>query len=625
MSTRERMTAAQAVVRYLTRQTVERDGQRWPFFEGIFGIFGHGNVAGMGEALETAQDDFRYMQARNEQAMVHAAVAFAKQHRRLRAFACTTSVGPGATNLVTGAAAATVNRIPVLLLPGDIFSTRRAWPVLQQLERPESHDVSVNDTLRPVSRFWDRINRPEQLVTALPAAIHTLLSPSDTGAVTLSLPEDVQVEAWDFPSELFEARVHVVDRQPPAPAAVARAAALLGAAERPLIVAGGGVLYSDASDALAAFASRYGIPVTETQAGKGALAWDHPQQAGPIGVNGGLAANRLARDADVVITIGTRLSDFTSASWTAWQHPDVRFISLNVAELDAYKAGAEALLGDARTSLDALGDHLAAAGWDGVSAGQRARADRLRDEWNAEVSRVRALSSDVHTSQPEAIRIVNDAARAGDVIVCAAGGLPGDLLRLWRTSEPGGYHAEYGYSTMGYEIAGGMGVKLAWPDAEVFVMLGDGSYLMLSAEIATAVQEHQKITIVVLDNHGFQCIANLSGACGGVNTFNEFNSRDESSGRLTGEPLPIDIAANAGSLGARVWTAHDPAQLSAALVEARASAEVSVIVAEVDPSVQVPGYESWWDVPVAEVSASENVRTVRAEYEVRRDKMRTHL
>ncbi len=615
MSRTRRLTAAQAIVEFITAQSVERDGDEHRFFEGVLGIFGHGNVAGLGEALEAAQDRIRYIQARNEQGMVHTAVAFAKRSRRLRAFACTTSIGPGATNLVTGAATATVNRLPVLLLPGDIFASRRVTPVLQQLERPESQDVSVNDCLRPVSRYWDRMNRPEQLISALPAAMRVLTSPTETGAVTLALPQDVQAEAFDFPTTLFEPRVHRIPRARPDRAALQRAADLISRSQRPLIVAGGGVIYSDASDALAAFATRFGIPVVETQAGKGSLAWNHPLQLGAIGVTGGSAGNAAARDADLVIALGTRLADFTTASWTAWQNPDVRFVALNVVELDAAKAAATALVADARVGLEELEVALDGRGWAGVDPERRATNERLRTAWNTEVDRVLDLHSPVHLSQPEVIRLVNQAAGPGDVLVQAAGGLPGDLHKLWRTERPGDYHVEYGYSTMGYEIAGGLGVKMASPEAEVYVMVGDGSYLMLSAELTTSVQEGRRLTVVLLDNHGFQCIKNLSGACGGHNEFNSFRFRDPATGELSGPILPIDFAANAASLGANILRADSAAELAAALRDARGADRTTVIVVEVDPSVAVPDYGSWWDVPVAEVSTSESVREARRAYD----------
>jgi len=610
----QRATAAQAVVRFLAAQAVERDSIELPFFAGMFGIFGHGNVAGLGEALEAAGDGFRYFQARNEQAMVHAAAAYAKKRRRLGAFACTTSIGPGATNLVTGAAAATVNRLPVLLLPGDLFASRRVAPVLQQLERSDTQDVSVNDTLRPVSRYWDRINRPEQLIAALPAAMRVLTSPAETGAVTLALPQDVQAEAFDYPLSLFEPHVSHVPRARPDRSALDRAADALAGSARPLVVVGGGVLYSDATERLDAFVRRFGLPVVETQAGKGALPWDHPCQMGPLGVTGGSAANRLASDADVVLAIGTRLSDFTTASWTAWQEPDVRFVALNVAELDAAKAGAIALVGDARVGLEELEQALGERAWAGVDGERREFAERLRNEWNAEVDRVLHLGAPAHVSQPEAIRLVAEAAGPEDTVVCAAGSLPGDLHKLWRTQRPGTYHLEYGYSTMGYEIAGGLGVKLAAPDHEVFVLVGDGSYLMLSGEIATAVQEGLKLIVVVLENHAFQSIHNLSHASGGRNEFNSFRRRDPATGRYTGAALPLDFAANARSLGARAVAVGRPEELAAALAEATRTDATTVIVTEVDPSVAVPGYESWWDVPIAEVSTSEAVQDARAAY-----------
>ncbi len=621
-----RMTVAQAIVTWLGCQEVERDGRRQRFFEGVFGIFGHGNVAGMGEALEAAQGRVRYYQTRNEQAMVHTAAAFAKQSRRMRTFACTTSIGPGATNMVTGAASATVNRVPVLLLPGDRFATRRVKPVLQQVERPEAGDLSANDCLRPVSRYFDRIERPEQLIDALPAAMRVLTSPAETGAVTLALPQDVQPEAWDWPDDLLAPRVWVVPRDRPDAASLARAAEIIAASERPMIVSGGGVLYSDACEALSAFASRFGIPVTETQAGKGALAWDHPQQMGALGSAGGSAGNAVARDADVVIAIGTRLSDFPTMSWSSWQDPDVTFVAINVCELDAAKAGALPLHGDARVTLEELGAALEARSWAGVGAERRATVDRLREAWNAEVDRVRHLAAPQHTTQPEAIRLVNEAAGADGIVVCAAGGLPGDLHKLWRASGPGSYHMEYGYSTMGYEIAGGMGVAMAEPDRHVYVMVGDGSYLMLSAEIATAYQEGVPMTIVLLDNHGFRCIRNLSGACGGASPFNDFRVRDAASGSFTGELLPIDYAANAASLGARVLVAHDPDELARALAGAREERDRPlVIVVETEPEPSVPGYDSWWDVPVAEVSTSERVRQARRAYEANLERERVFV
>lgn len=622
MTRTRRMTVAQATVEFLIAQQVERDGRSWPFFAGMFGIFGHGNVAGIGEALEAARGRFRYLQARNEQGMVHAATAFAKQSNRLRAYACTSSIGPGATNMVTGAATATVNRLPVLLLPGDLFATRSVTPVLQQLERPESQDVSVNDAFKPVSRYWDRINRPEQLVTALPAAMRVLTSPSETGAVTIALPQDVQAEAYAFPEALFEPRVHLIPRARPDRLLLERAAEWIAASRRPLLIAGGGVLFSEASEVLAAFVERTGIPVAETQAGKGALAWDHVACVGPVGTNGGLAANALAREADLVIAVGTRLSDFTTASVTAFQDPGVRIVALNVAELDAAKFGALALVADARAGLEELAEALAARDYR-VNDAYRARVGELRAAWNEEVGRVRAIDARPRLSQAQVIGVVNEAMGPDAVVVCAAGSLPGDLLKLWRTARPGGYHLEYGYSCMGYEIAGGFGARLADPDREVVVIVGDGSYLMLSNEILSSIQESIRITVVVLDNHGYGCIHGLSEQCGGRNHFNEFRFRDPDTGQLDGSTLPVDFVANAASLGARSVKAGTVDELRTALASARSSDRTSVIVVEIDATAAVPTYDGWWNVPVAEESESRTVRAARAIYDRERTRART--
>ena len=621
-----RLTVAQAIVAWLPNQYVERDGRRERFFGGVFGIFGHGIVAGIGEALETAQREVRYYQARNEQAMVHTAAAFAKQSRRLRTFACTTSIGPGATNLATGAANATVNRLPVLLLPGDRFATRRVKPVLQQLERPEAGDISANDVLRPVSRYFDRVERPEMLTDALGQAMRVLTSPADTGAVTLALPQDVQAEAWDWPDGLFEQRTWVVPRQRPDESSLAAAAELIAGAARPMLVVGGGVVYSEAEATLDRFVRRFGIPFTETQAGKGALAWDHPLNMGAIGSTGGSAGNAVAHDADVVIAVGTRLSDFPTMSWSAWQHPGVRFVAVNVAELDAVKAAALPLVGDARATLDELTAGLEARAYAGASAGRREELERLRSSWQDEVSRVLHLPAETHVSQPEAIRLVNEGLGEDGIVVCAAGGLPGDMHKLWRPATPGSYHMEYGNSTMGYEIAGGLGVAMAEPERRVHVMVGDGSYLMLANELVTARQEGIGLTVILLDNHGYRCIRNLSGACGADNPFNDFRARDAASGTFTGEVLPIDFAANAASLGATVFRAESPGELETALRRAReVNDRPAVIVVETNPEPGVPSYDSWWDVPVAEVSESAAVRAARKQYELDVRKERTFV
>ncbi|MEA2025732.1 MAG: thiamine pyrophosphate-dependent enzyme, partial [Chloroflexota bacterium] len=481
---------------------------------------------------------------------------------------------------------------------------------------PEAGDLSVNDAFRPVSRYFDRIERPEMLIDALPAAMRVLTSQSETGAVTLALPQDVQVEAWDWPGELLMERTWPISRPRPDAALLARAVDLIAAAKRPMIVTGGGTIYSGATDALDAFATRFGIPVVETQAGKGALGWDHPFNLGAIGSAGGRAGNAIARDADLVIAIGTRLSDFPTMSWTSWQDPDVAFVAINVAEMDAAKAAAVPLAADARVTLEELHAALNERGVSGASAERLGRIESLRSDWNDEVERVLHLASDTHISQPEVIRLVNEAAGEDGVVVAAAGGLPGDLHKTWRAGGPHSYHMEYGYSTMGYEVAGGMGVAMAEPDRRVYVMLGDGSYLMLANEIATAYQEGIAMTIVLLDNHGFRCIRNLSGACGGDNHFNDFRVREGTPGSFSGEALPIDYAANAASLGATVLTAGTPAGLKAALAESKEiKGRPVAIVVEVNPDPAVPDYESWWDVPVAEVSTSERVREARKEYE----------
>ena len=624
MNSTRRITVAQALVEFLANQRVERDGDEHPFFGGLLGIFGHGIVAGLGEALEAAGARMPYQQARNEQAMVHTAIAYAKRSRRLRSLVCASSIGPGATDMITGAAAATVNRIPVLLLPGDIFVTRRVAPVLQQLERSDTQDVSVNDCFKPVARYWDRISRPEQLITSLMDAMRVLTSPADTGAVVVALPQDAQTEAFDCPAAFLEPRVWQIPRNRPDVEAVRRAADLLSRATRPLLIAGGGVLYSDASAALDGFVRATGIPVGETQAGKGALAWEHPQNLGAVGVTGGLAANRLARQADVVLAVGTRLSDFTTMSKTIFAHPGVRFVSINVNEMDAHKHAALALVGDARVALEELGAALAERGYR-VPEAHASTAAGLRAEWTAEVDRVLGLTAPGGLSQAEVIGVVNRAVGPDAVMVSAAGSLPGDVHKLWRTPTPGGYHVEYGYSCMGYEVAGGLGVKMATPASDVVVLVGDGSWLMLSAELLTAVQEGRKLVVVLLDNHGYACITRLSGDCGGRNRFNEFRFRDPATGLYTGDVVPIDFAANARSLGADVLTPRGRDDLAAAMQTALASNRTTVVVVETDPSVDVPSYESWWDVPRAQVSDSATVRDARARWEADVQTERWHL
>jgi len=607
----KKFTTAQAVVQFLLRQQVERDGKRQHFFAGCLGIFGHGCIAGVGQAL-LQHPQLRYIQTKNEQASVHIATAFAKMSNRLRTFACVSSIGPGATNMVTGAATATINRIPVLLLPGDIFARRNVGPVLQQLEQPYSQDISVNDAFKTVSRYWDRINRPDQLMNALPEAMRVLTSQAETGAVTLALPQDVLTEAFDYPVELFQDRIWYIARPEPEKQLLARAIEWIRASKKPLIIAGGGVLYSEAHDALARFAAETGIPVGETQAGKGSLPYNHPQNLGAIGVTGTFAANRVARDADLVIGIGTRYSDFTTASKTAWQNPRVKFININIAEFDAFKHSALPMVADARAGITALA--RAMRGWK-VSDAHRRRAEKLNRDWDREVNRLYHTPTGVPVSQAEVVGAVNAFSRSKDVVMCAAGSLPGDLHRLWRTRDPKGYHMEYGYSCMGYEVAGGLGIKMAAPEREVYVMVGDGSWLMMSSELVTAVQEGIKLTIVLINNHGFESIGGLSQAIGNGRFGVQYKYRDPATGRLGGTNVSIDFAANARSLGAHVCAARDIPQFKAALAEARRQTRSTVIVIETSAEKRAPGYESWWDVPIAEVSNMASVRQARRRFE----------
>ncbi len=620
MTTR-RMTMAQALIQFLRQQYVERDGRRNKFFAGVLGIFGHGNVAGIGQALQQ-NPDFRYIPVRNEQSGVHMAAGFAKASNRLRAFACTSSIGPGATNMITGAALATINRLPVLLLPGDIFARRNVAPVLQQLESAATEDIGVNDCFKPVSRYWDRIYRPEQLITALPEAMRVLTSPSDCGAVTLALPQDVQAEAYDYPEELFRERVWLIRRGEPDRVSFARAVELIRNARRPLIVAGGGVLMSEAAEALREFAAQTGIPVGETQAGKGSLPWDHPQAMGAIGATGTLAANRLAHAADVVIGIGTRYTDFTTASTTAFQNPHVRLVNINMAEFDAYKASAIPVVADARVTLERLTEALNEYR---VPANYAAEAALLKAQWETETDRLLHLNNPGRPAQSEVIGALWEASGPGDVLVSAAGSHPGDLHKLWRTRAPNGYHMEYGYSCMGYEIPGALGVKVAGPDREVYVFLGDGTYLMMPSEIVTSIQEGIKIVVVLVDNHGYGSIDSLSRSLGQGGFGTSYRARNHASGQLDGEWLNVDFAANARSLGAHALRAGTIGELKQALEQAKRLDRTTVIVVETDPAVSVPGYESWWDVPIAEVSEMETVRTARARYEEARSRERRHL
>jgi 3D-(3,5/4)-trihydroxycyclohexane-1,2-dione acylhydrolase (decyclizing) len=611
----KRLTMAQAVIAFLKNQYVERDGSENAFFVGCFGIFGHGNIAGVGQALQQ-MPEFRYYQARNEQAMVHSATAYAKTKNRLQTLACTSSIGPGATNMVTGAATATINRLPVLLLPGDIFARRNVAPVLQQLESERSQDISVNDCFKPVSRYWDRITRPEQILTALPEAMRVLTSPAETGAVTLALPQDVQAEAYDYPEAFFQKRIWRIPRNRTDRRALEQAARWIQDSKRPLIVAGGGVIYAGASEILQHFVTQTGIPVGETMAGKGSLHYDQPLNMGAIGATGTLAANRIAREADLVIGIGTRYSDFTTASKTAFQNPDVRFININVANFDAAKHLALPLVGDARVTLEELLELLDDYQ---VEASYRAEAEQLHANWDAEVDRIYAIRNEPLPSQGELIGAVNELSSPEAIMVCAAGSLPGDLHKVWRARNPKNYHLEYGYSCMGYEIAGGLGIKMAAPERDVYVMVGDGSYLMMNSEIVTSIQENYKLIIVLLDNDGFKSIGSLSRSLGqaGFGTRYVYPINGELPGDEAGnqvKTLPIDLAANARSLGAQVIECQTYADFVSALKDAQQTDRTTVIYIRNDRYAGIADYEGWWDVPRAEISEMPEVEKAHAEW-----------
>jgi 3D-(3,5/4)-trihydroxycyclohexane-1,2-dione acylhydrolase (decyclizing) len=611
-----RLTVAQATIRFLANQYVERDGERTKFFAGCFGIFGHGNVAGIGQALLQAEVDetestLRYVLGRNEQAMVHTAAAYARQKDRLQTWAVTASIGPGSTNMLTGAALATINRLPVLLLPSDTFATRASAPVLQQLEAPHDGELTVNDAFKPLSRFFDRVWRPEQLPAALLGAMRVLTDPVETGAATIALPQDVQAEAYDWPESLFAERTWHVARPLPEQSVIGRAADVIRSAQRPLIVAGGGVIYSGATDTLAAFAERTGIPVSETQAGKGSLPYDHPQSVGAIGSTGTTAANALATEADVVIGIGTRYSDFTTASRTAFNNPDVRFVNINVASLDAVKQGGLSVVADAREAIEGLSSAL---GDYSVSDDYRSRLAELARTWDDTVSAAYRVDDDGSVlNQSQVIGLTNTLSDPRDVVVCAAGSMPGDLHKLWRTRDRKGYHVEYGYSCMGYEVAGGIGVRMADPDRDVFVMVGDGSYLMMATELVTAVQEGVKVILVLVQNHGFASIGSLSESLGSQRFGTSYRYRG-SDGRLDGAKLPVDLAANAASLGAEVIRVTTAAEFTDAVKVAKANDHTTVIHVETDPMIYAPDSESWWDVPVSQVSALESTRQAYETY-----------
>ncbi|EGL83851.1 thiamine pyrophosphate central domain-containing protein [Caldalkalibacillus thermarum TA2.A1] len=600
-----RLTMAQALLKFLDNQYVELDGKEYKFVKGVMGIFGHGNVTGLGEALEHHRGELTYIQGKNEQGMVHAATAFAKQKNRLQIFACTSSIGPGAMNMVTGAATATVNRIPVLLLPGDIFANRQPDPVLQQIEDPTDYTVTANDAFKPVSKYWDRITRPEQLMTAALNAMRVLTDPAETGAVTLALPQDVQCEAYDYPIEFFDKRVHHIERRPITAAACNRAVEVIRRKKKPVIIAGGGVHYSFATETLQTFAETFNIPVMETQAGKSALPWDHPLNMGGVGVTGTLAANVLAKEADLVIAVGTRLSDFTTASKTAFQNPDLEILSINVSPMDAMKMNAISVVADAKSALETIQEALQNVNYQ--SAYETTQLQALKAKWNEEVDRLYSMDLKEGLSQTRVLGEINRFIDEEDIIVCAAGGLPGDLHRLWRSKKPKTYHMEYGFSCMGYEVTGAFGVKLAEPEREVYALVGDGSYLMLHSELVTSLQEGRKITVLLFDNHGFQCIHNLQRAHGSDGFGNEFRYRSEETNKLTGDYLPIDFAQHARSMGAKAYTARTVEELREALKKAKQEKVSTLIDIKVLPGTNTDGYESWWRVGVAEVSASEKV------------------
>ncbi len=616
----QRKTAGQALVEFLKNQYVERDGVEMPFFAGCLGIFGHGIVAGVGQGL-MQNTDFRYIMTRNEQSSVHIAMAYAKMKNRMGTFACISSIGPGATNMITGAACATINRLPVLIIPGDIFAKRNVAPVLQQLESPASQDISVNDCFKPVSKYWDRINRPEQLITSLPEVMRVLTSPSETGTVTLAFPQDVQAEAYDFPEELFRKRVWKIARPRPDIRLLKEAVELIKASKKPVIIAGGGVIYSEATEILKTFADQTGIPVAETFAGKGSLPYNHPANLGAVGATGTPGANEFTEKADLIIGVGTRYSDFTTASKTAFQNPDVKFININIVDFDSAKHAAFPLTADAKVCLEEMADLLK--GYH-VEESYSSRVALLNKNWDMQVSEYYRASGELPVNQVEVVGAVNDFAGPRDVVLCAAGSLPGDLHKLWRTRDPKGFHLEYGYSTMGYELAAGIGAKMACPDREIFVMVGDGNYLMMNNEIVTAIQEGIKFTIILLNNNGFASIGGLSQSIGSQRFGTKYRYRDEETGLLTGDILPVDFAQNARSLGAHVIEAHDIDSLKSALVAAKEQSQTTVITIETNLTKGIPGY-AWWEVAIAEVSEIETVQKARAEYDEHKKRQRYYL
>tara|TARA_B100001113_G_scaffold259773_1_gene214812 strand:- start:1970 stop:3850 length:1881 start_codon:yes stop_codon:yes gene_type:complete len=618
----ERLTVAQATIKFLKNQFSKRDDIEFPFFAGCFGIFGHGNVAGLGEALKN-NPDFKYYQIRNEQSMVHAAAAYAKMKNRLQTFACTSSIGPGATNMITAAAGATINRLPVLLLPGDFFSKRTATPLLQQLESSSSNDVSVNDCFKPISKYWDRINRPEQLTSALLESMRVLTSPSETGSVTLCFPHDVQTEAFDFPSELFEKRIWYVPRNTPDSYLIEKAVEMIKKSKKPMLVAGGGVIYSEAENILTHFAESTGIPVAETFAGKGSLSYNHELNLGAIGATGTKGANEIASISDLVIGIGTRYSDFITASKSAWQNPNVTFININVAEVDAYKNSGIPLQGDARDTLKILFEKLK------DFKTEKKYTDKIRNynkEWDSIVEIAYKPIDKKNPVQCEYVGALNKFIDEKDILICAAGSLPGDLHKLWRTKNSKGFHLEYGYSCMGYEIPGGLGAKMADPKREVYVMCGDATYLMLPSDLITTIQEGYKIIMILINNNGYASIGGLSESVGGEGFGTEFKYRNEKNDQIEGDYLPVDLAKNAESLGAKVYRTSGMDEFNKALKKAKKNHQTTVIYVETVRDRKLDGYAySWWEVPVPEISISEDVKKARIKYELDKKMQKQYL
>ena len=616
-----RLTMAQAIVRYLAVQYSERDAHVQRLVPAMFGIFGHGNVAGLGQALEELGRDLPYYQPCNEQAMVHMASGFAKATCRRQTLACASSIGPGSTNMLTGAAAAVINRLPVLLLPADYYATRHQGPVLQQLEHPVSADVSVNDAFRPLSRFFDRLSRPEQALTALPEAMRVLTDPAETGVVTLAIPQDVQSQAYDYPELFFEKRIWRIERRMPHPQRIEEAVALLKQARRPMIIAGGGVLYSEACGELQALADTFGIPVSETSAGKGAMRHESPMALGGQGVTGSSAAGRICAAADLVIAVGTRLTDFTTASQSCFNHPEVKFIGINVAGHDAFKNGAVPVLSDAREALTALHKGAQAAGIKADPAYGK-EIQQACNQWHDSLeTEVFTVVPEEAMNQSQLAKVLNGAAQAGDTVIAAAGSPPGDLLSLWDATGGRNCHLEFGYSCMGYEIPAGIGVRMSQPTGEVFVYLGDGGYLMNPTELVTSIQENLKITLVISENHGFQVIRRLQMGRAGNSFGNEFRARDPQSNRLEGDYLQIDFAKNAEAFGARAWRVSTQDALANALAEARDEPRSCVIVVETEKQKWTPDAGVWWDVAPAEVSQDPVTTKMREEYERDRKKL----